>query len=72
MSINSKDKTLGSGIESAIALWEREIARLKEQLEVIKAGEHPQRRAMIVDHVSRIDERQDALDRLRGSEEQGK
>ena len=72
MSISSKDKDPGSGVTSAIALWEREIERLKEQLEVIKAGEHPQRRAMISDHVSRIDERQDALDRLRGSEEQSK
>jgi len=72
MSINSKDKISGSGVGSAAALWEQEIERLKEQLELIKAGAHPQRRAMIADHVSRIDERQDALDKLREAGEPGK
>jgi len=39
---------------------------------VIKAGSHPRRRAMIIDHVSRIDERQDALDKLRASDARSK
>ena len=65
MPTDANDETPGSGLNSAIALWEREIERLKLQLEVIKASDDPQRRTMIIDYVSRIDERQDALDKLR-------
>jgi len=70
MSINSNDKDSGSALRSATALLEQELERLKAELEVIQAGNHPQRRTMIIDHVNRIDERQDALDKLRVSETQ--
>jgi len=72
MPSNSNDQLPGPGLEPAIVLCEQEIERLKAQLEVIKAGEHPRRRAMISDHVSRIDERQDALEKLQASVTDGK
>lgn len=52
------------GIKEMQRLLEEEIARLREELALVRAGDHPQRRTLIVDRVARLDERQDALARL--------
>ena len=54
----------GAGTQQMIELMEAEIERLKVALELARAGSSPNRRAMIKNHVSRIDERQDALEKL--------
>lgn len=58
------DDAHGAGLRQMIQLMEREIRRLQEELETIKASNHPQRRTLILDRVQRIDERQTALDGL--------
>ena len=47
-----------------IALMEAELERLKVNLEAIRASEAPNRRTLIKQHVSRIDERYNALQDL--------
>ncbi len=56
-----------TGLQHMLLLMEQEIARLQEELELIRAGDHPQRRALILDRVSRIDERQSALEQLQAA-----
>jgi len=67
MSTDSKNQPTAPGLASAIALCAEEIERLKVELELIRSGDHPERRAMMIDRVTRIDERQDALDKMRAS-----
>lgn len=50
-----------------VGLLEAEIARLQEELVAVRAGNHEQRRTMIVDRVARLDERQEALSQLQAS-----
>jgi hypothetical protein len=58
-------KHLNQSLDDVILLLEREIERLKESLEVYRATPHPQRGEIIRWHVRTLDERQDALERLR-------
>lgn len=56
---------LNRSLDDVIALLEREIRRLKESLETFRLSEHPDRNEIIRWHVRTLDERQDALERLR-------
>jgi len=47
-----------------VALMEAELERLKANLELIRASDAPNRRALIKQHVTRIDERYNALQDL--------
>jgi hypothetical protein len=58
-------KHLNQSLDDVILLLEREIARLKESLETYRLSPHPQRSEIIRWHVRTLDERQDALERLR-------
>lgn len=62
--ISGDREQVGAGIQQMIGLMEAEIERLKVSLELARAGGAPNRRELIMHHVSRIDERQDALDKL--------
>jgi len=67
MPSDTNESAPGSALLTAKKLAERELERLKEELEVVKAGTHPRRRSLIIGYVKRIDERQDALEKLEGS-----
>lgn len=56
---------LNTSLDDVIAGLEREIARLQTSLETIRLSSHPERIALIRWHVSALDERQDALERMR-------
>lgn len=64
MPSDTNESAAGAALLAAKRLAERELERLKEELEVVKAGTHPRRRSLIIDYVERIDERQDALEKL--------
>lgn len=63
--ISGDREQFGAGIQQMIGLMEAEIERLKVSLELARAGGAPNQRELIKHHVSRIDERQEALDKLR-------
>ena len=69
MDSRQTDAQLLGGLQAAIRLCEQELLRLQEELEVIRSSDHPERRMLILGHVNRIDERQDALEALRASVE---
>jgi len=56
---------LNESLDDVILLLEREIRRLKESLETYRSLPHPRRHEIIRWHVRTLDERQDALERLR-------
>ncbi|MFU8816828.1 MAG: hypothetical protein ACNA7W_15885 [Pseudomonadales bacterium] len=56
---------LNRSLDDIILLLEREIQRLKESLETYRLSRHPNRGDIIRWHVRTLDERQDALERLR-------
>lgn len=56
---------LNESLDDVIALLEREIRRLETSLETYRLSSHPRRREIIRWHVSAIDERYDALRRVR-------
>lgn len=56
---------LNRSLDDVISLLEREIRRLKESLETYRLSEHPNRNEIIRWHVRTLDEREDALERLR-------
>ncbi|MEQ8859705.1 MAG: hypothetical protein RIC56_13755 [Pseudomonadales bacterium] len=56
---------LNRSLDDVISLLEREIRRLKESLETYRLSQHPDRNEIIRWHVRTLDERQDALERLR-------
>jgi hypothetical protein len=56
---------LNESLDDVILLLEREIRRLKESLETYRSLSHPRRNEIIRWHVRTLDERQDALERLR-------
>ena len=56
---------LNRSLDDVISLLEREIRRLKESLETYRLSKHPNRNEIIRWHVRTLDERQDALERLR-------
>lgn len=55
---------VGPATHQMLGLLEDEIARLQQELAAVRAGDHEQRRVLIVNLVARLDERQDALGRL--------
>ena len=67
MDSRQTDAQLLGGLQAAIRLCEQELLRLQEELEVIRSSDHPERRTLILGHVNRIDERQDALEELRAA-----
>lgn len=56
---------LNQSLDDVVSLLEREIRRLKESLETYRLSRHPRRNEIIRWHVRTLDERQDALERLR-------
>jgi len=54
----------GAGMAHMVALMEAELERLQANLELIRASDAPNRRALIRQHVTRIDERYNALQDL--------
>lgn len=56
---------LNQSLDDVIQLLEREIQRLKESLDTYRLSGHPQRGDIIRWHIRTLDERQDALERLR-------
>ncbi len=56
---------LNRTLDDVIGLLEREIRRLKESLETYRLSKHPRRAEIIRWHVRTLDERQDAIERLR-------
>lgn len=56
---------LNRSLDDVITLLEREIRRLKESLQTYRLSEHPKRDEIIRWHVRTLDEREDALERLR-------
>lgn len=62
---NESEDHLNRSLDDVIALLEREIRRLGESLETYRLSEHPKRAEIIRWHVRALDERQDALQRLR-------
>ncbi len=67
MDSQETDSQFSGGLQAAIRLCEQELLRLQEELEVIRSSDHPERRTLILGHVNRIDERQDALEALRAA-----
>ena len=59
-------EALNASIHDVIALLESEIERLKASLDLVRGGAHPDRRALLREHVAALDERQDALEELKG------
>lgn len=59
------DAHLNRSLDDVISLLEREIRQLKESLETYRLSNHPSRNEIIRWHVRTLDERQDALERLR-------
>jgi len=62
---NSEQASNAPGTAQMIELMENEVERLKANLELIRASDAPNRRALIKQHVDWIDERSDALEDLR-------
>lgn len=62
---NDHQQHLNESLDDVILLLEREIRRLKESLETYRSLPHPRRHEIIRWHVRTLDERQDALERLR-------
>jgi uncharacterized membrane protein YgaE (UPF0421/DUF939 family) len=58
-------EAVNRSLDDVISLLEREIRRLKESLETYRLSNHPNRNEIIRWHVRTLDERQDALERLR-------
>lgn len=56
---------LNRSLDDVISLLELEIRRLKESLETYRLSNHPKRNEIIRWHVHTLDERQDALERVR-------
>jgi hypothetical protein len=56
---------LNQSLDDVILLLEREIQRLKESLDTYRLSGHPKRGDIIRWHIRTLDERQDALERLR-------
>lgn len=56
---------LNRSLDDVISLLEREIRRLKESLETYRLSNHPNRSEIVRWHVRTLDEREDALERLR-------
>lgn len=56
---------LNRTLDDVISMLEREIRRLKESLEMYRLSQHRNRNEIIRWHVQTLDERQDALERLR-------
>jgi len=61
---SEQSATKGAGMVRMVALMEAELERLKANLELIRASDAPNRRALIKQHVTRIDERYNALQDL--------
>ena len=59
------DAHLNRSLDDVVSLLEREIRRLQESLETYRLSNHPSRNEIIRWHVRTLDERQDALERLR-------
>ena len=59
------DGQVNNSLDDVIALLEREIERLQVSLETIRLSNHPERAALIRWHIRTLDERQDALDRMK-------
>jgi len=59
------DEQINNSLDDVIALLEREIERLQVSLETIRLSDHPERTALIRWHIRSLDERQDALDRMK-------
>ena len=60
-----EDELINNSLDDVIALLEREIERLKESLETIRLGTHPDRSTLIRWHIQTLDERQDALEQMK-------
>jgi hypothetical protein len=58
-------KHLNQSLDDVILLLEHEIQRLRESLETYRTLPHPKRNEIIRWHIRTLDERQDALERLR-------
>jgi hypothetical protein len=62
---SEEDAHLNRSLDDVVSLLEREIQRLQESLETYRLSNHPNRNEIIRWHVRTLDERQDALERLR-------
>lgn len=62
---SDREAHLNRSLDDVVSLLEREIRRLKESLETYRLSNHPNRNEIIRWHVRTLDERQDALERLR-------
>jgi hypothetical protein len=60
-----EDELLNNSLDDVVLLLEREIERLKVTLETLRLSSHPERNAMIRWHIAALDERQDALDKMK-------
>ena len=60
-----EDELLNNSLDDVVLLLEREIERLTESLQTIRLTAHPDRNALIRWHIAALDERQDALDRMK-------
>ena len=58
-------ETCNESLDDMIHLLEREIERLKVSLDNHRLSKHPERESLVRWHVRAIDDRQDALDRLK-------
>jgi len=59
------DIALNSSLDDVILLLEREVERLKESLEVYRLSQHPERHRIVRWHIQALDERQDALEKMK-------
>lgn len=62
---SDREAHLNRSLDDVVSLLEREIQRLQESLETYRLSNHPNRNEIIRWHVRTLDERQDALERLR-------
>ena len=62
---SDQEERLNRSLDDVISLLEREIRRLQASLETHRLSRHPHRQEIIRWHVRKLDERQDALERLR-------
>jgi hypothetical protein len=61
----AEDELINNSLDDVIVLLEREIERLQASLETIRLSNHADRAALIRWHIGALDERQDALDRMK-------
>lgn len=59
------EEHINRSLEDVVALLQREIERLQRSLETYRLSDHPNRGEIVRWHVRALDERQDALERLR-------